>query len=125
MKHSDWVVNQFKEKRTKEQYRDVLIHTSFVETIVREETEGADFSCAIKILGRDKDSISEPIGEMESLRKLRNEIVHDLLKNPGLTSELISSKIKEMKILLRKIYNNSSFVRKYFRKHYSVDTEIF
>lgn len=144
MNHVAWIQQQFAAKRTMACYRDVLIHTSFVETIVKTEAllalakprqpqtkkkgktqqkkrGGIDFAHAIGILRRKGHAMTK----IDQLREKRNKIIHELLRNVGLDDMLVTRTIKEMRDLLEHIYHNSAFVQTYCQKEYQVDTKRF
>lgn len=126
MNHLAWIQEQFKKKNKTASYRNVLIHTSFVETVVKKEARHwANFECAIKILKSNPSYSKKTIDMIDELRKKRNRIIHELLKNEQLDENLINATIKEMKELLRNIYHNLLFVQQHFQKKYKVDTTRF
>jgi len=127
MTHQDWIKEQFKAEHTKNRYRDVLIHASFVETIVKEEAnaKGMNFECAIKILKANNKYRSDKIYKIDELRIKRNKIIHELLKDRNMGDKLIVSTIDDIHKLLREIYSNSSFIQNYFKKEYQIDTKKF
>jgi hypothetical protein len=136
MNHSTWIAEQFK-KKTKACYRNVLIHTSFVETVVKEEAlsklskkkrkkkpRKMGFECAIKVLrrnGYDRNMVDQ----IDKLRDKRNKIIHALLKDMNLNERLINMTIREMRALLKHIYHNSAFIQGYFQNGYQIDTTRF
>lgn len=127
MDHKNWIKGQFKKEYTSSGYRNVLIHTSFIETIVKKETEarGVNFDCAIKILKANSKYNSDKLVKIDKLRNKRNIIMHELLENQDLDEDLIDSTIKRMRNLLKEIYHNSSFIQSYFKKEYGIDTKKF
>ena len=127
MNHLAWIKEQFQKKNTKVSYRNVLIHTSFMETVVKKEADQGrvDFDCAIKILRSNSRYNRTTIIEIDGLRKKRNKIIHELLKNNGLDEALINMTIKEMRGLLKNIYHNAPFVQRYFLNEYQIDTTQF
>ena len=126
MDHLDWIREQFLKRKNKiVSYRNVLIHTSFVETVVKKEARHANFECAIRILKSNSSYCATTMNMIDGLRKKRNKIIHELLKNKALDETLINMTIKEMRGLLRAIYHNSPFVQGYFRNEYQIDTTQF
>jgi len=126
MNHLAWIQEQFENKNKTASYRNVLIHTCFVETVIKEKTRHrANFECAIKILRSNLSYGDEMIDKIDELRKKRNRIIYELLKNKELDDNFINAAIKEMRELLRSIYHNLPFVQHYFQKKYKVDTTIF
>ena len=126
MDHSDWIKNQFKKAKGRAWYRDIIIHASFVETVVKEVAQGGrNFEHAIKILQANSKHRGDKLDEIEKLRKLRNRMIHDILKDKNLTNEVIKATIKEMKEILKNIYHHSLLVQEYFKKHYNINTKEF
>ena len=99
--------------------RDVLVHTSFIETAVREESDpnykiqfGPSMG-RLKLLKEKCGLYSDgKLDEIKKLWELRNDLIHKIVKN-RFDEETIISKIHEMHDLIKTIYSESSFVRKY------------
>jgi hypothetical protein len=141
MNHSTWIKRQFDKKRKTACYRDVLIHTSFVETIVKREAllkspkrkqmqqqkkkeQRIGFEKAIGVLrktGYDANAMSK----IDQLRDKRNTIIHNLLKEVKLDDKLIKATLREMRELLKWIYHHVQFVQAYFLREYQIDTRAF
>lgn len=119
LSHKEWIQYQFDCRDKKEQYRDILIHVSLVESILINESERyhsfpcpnekgnyRNFRYAISLLKgiyKNKKDNKE-FGKIENLWKCRCELIHGIIKN-GL-SEL------EIKNLIKKIYKNIKIVYK-------------
>mgnify|MGYP001577395302 CR=1 FL=1 len=126
MDHPEWIKNQFKKVRGRAWYRDVIIHASFIETATKSVAkERNSFDCAIKILKASEKYKDDKLDEIERLRKLRNRMIHDLLKDKELTNEAIIKTIREMKKILKDIYHNSVLIQEYFQKHRGINTKDF
>lgn len=126
MNHKEWVKNQFKAVRGRAIYRDVIIHTSFVETATKQLGRGRDFQCSVKILGARHPEHKTEIDRLEQLRKMRNRMVHDLLKDEQLTNAEVIKVIRAMKKLLREIYHkNDGLINGYFNEKHNIDTKNF
>ena len=123
MTHKDWIKSQFDKKRKKENYRNVLIHTSFIETIVKKSAGSSNFDCAIKILKADTKNKNEPLKEIDDLRKKRNAIIHEILNNKTFKVEDdINGVVKTMKALLKQIYSNSHLIDVYLQKNFEISS---
>lgn len=124
MTHQNWVKKQFSKRNTALYYRNVLIHVSFIETIVKEESGSSSFDCAIKILKANPKYKNELLQEINTLRIKRNSIVHDILKNKVFkTDNDIDKIVKEMHSLLRIVYSRSDFIYRHFFNKYSINTK--
>jgi len=141
MDHLAWIKKQFDRTRTTACYRNVLIHTSFVETIVKAEAllelskqrqKTKKKRSAKRKKTRNEIGFADAIGvlrgkghamyEIDQLRAMRNVIIHELLKNEKLGEPLIRTTIEEMRVLLKHIYDSSSLVQGYFLKEHQIDT---
>lgn len=126
MNHKEWVKNQFRAVNGRAIYRDVIIHASFVETATKQLGRGRDFQCSIKILNARYPENKTEIGKLEQLRKMRNRMVHDLLKDEYLTNAEIIKTIRSMKKLLHEIYHvNNGIIKKCFEEKHQIDTRDF
>ena len=65
----------------------------------------------------------EKLDEIGALWSLRNNLVHEIIKEK-LNEETIISKIHEMHDLIKIIYKESSFVRAFLNKVYKLGFEI-
>ncbi|OGE80971.1 MAG: hypothetical protein A3E98_03090 [Candidatus Doudnabacteria bacterium RIFCSPHIGHO2_12_FULL_48_11] len=126
MNHKEWVKNQFRAVKGRTIYRDVIIHASFVETATKQLGMGQDFQCSIKILNARCPESKKEIDKLEQLRKMRNRMVHDLLKDEHLTNAEVIKTIRSMKKLLREIYNTENgIIKKHFEERHQIDTRDF
>ena len=126
MNHKEWVQNQFRAVNGRAVYRDVIIHASFVETVTKQMAKGKDFQCSIKILGAKYTEHKPEIDKLEQLRKMRNRMIHDLLKDKELTNSEIIKTIRSMKKLLREVYHaNNGLIKRFFDEKYQIDTADF
>lgn len=107
-------------------YRDVIIHASFVEIVMKRLGKEKNFQCSIKILNARYPENKTEIDKLEQLRKMRNRMVHDLLKDGHLTNAEIIKTIRSMKKLLREIYHtDNGMIKKYFEEKHQIDTRDF
>jgi len=121
--HIGWVKQQFKPKNVTPSYRNVLVHTGLIENIIEKEARcSKSFSTALKIL---KFSGRYPeLASVESLRKLRNKIVHKI-GHDKLNGREINQTRDEIHILLKEIYGKNLLIIKYFRDEYGIDMKKF
>lgn len=122
--HNEWIEYQYK-KALRPCFRDVLIHTSFIENIVRMEADPnnkgkLNFAPAIRRLIAMRERCNkykdDKLDEITKLWRLRNEIVHEILRSELKEVEIIS-KIKEMFTLIKDIYRESKFLQQFFGKY--------
>jgi len=126
MNHQEWIKNQYRAVRGRAIYRDVIIHASFVETATKQLGRGKDFQCSIKILRAEHPEHKTEIDKLEQLRKVRNRMIHDLLKDDQLTNAEVIKVIRAMKKLLKEIYHrDDGLINKYFSEKYQIDTKNF
>ena len=144
MTNESWIKNQFrlfkKHKRPGSRYRDVLLVTSFIESIVREEASTGrsarlkEFKKSLQDLGLVIDTQDEKISsyssncqyqsdclqEINILRVQRNELLHDIIRK-NLPENHINCTIKEMAVNIELICKKSSLIRNYFVNNYRFD----
>ena len=126
MNHKEWIKNQFRAVRGRALYRDVIIHTSFVETATKQLGRVRDFQCSVKILRAGHPEHETETEQLEKLRKMRNRMVHDLLRDEQLTNTEVIKVIRAMKKLLREIYHkNDGLINRYFNEKHKIDTKNF
>ena len=126
MNHQEWVKNQYRAVKGRAIYRDVIIHASFVETATKQLGHGRDFQCSIKILSAKYPEHKTEVDQLEQLRKMRNRMVHDLLKDEQLTNAEVIKVIRAMKKLLKEIYHRESgLINRYFSEKHQIDTKNF
>ncbi|OGZ62775.1 MAG: hypothetical protein A2639_00305 [Candidatus Staskawiczbacteria bacterium RIFCSPHIGHO2_01_FULL_34_27] len=126
MNHKEWVKNQFRAVKGRAIYRDVIIHASFVETAAKVLGDGRDFQCSIKILMAKYPEQKTEIDQLDQLRKMRNRMVHDLLKDEKLTNVEIIKVIRNMKKILKEIYHtDNGLISRYFNEKHKIDTKSF
>jgi len=127
--NEEYVKDQFRIFVRRGQYRDVLMHTSFIETIIK-EVSGVDgsFKSALKQLGllinskNEKESSyvetcqykGDYLTEINKLRFQRNELLHDIMKKE-LPQDYIDKIRDEMRRNIWLIYFQSPLIRNYFR----------
>ena len=119
--HKVFIKDQFRILRNKHQLRDVILHTSFFESIILDTAELYDkndsFKKGLKKLGLEINSLDENIAsyskdcenkddmlfEINSVRVKRNELLHNIIKK-RLPQSDINETINEMGISIRDIY---------------------
>jgi hypothetical protein len=140
MENAEWVKTQFGlPKKRGWRYRDVLLLTSFIETVIRDKAAGNrskrdDFKKSLKILGlniatEDEDGASyrqdgqhreECLIEINMLRVQRNRLLHDIIRD-RVPEEHINDTIKRMAKNIRRVCTESHMIREYFRTQYGLD----
>jgi hypothetical protein len=122
--HPEWVKYQFN-VALRPHFRDVLIHTSFIEAIVRIEADPKNqgkilFGKAINIMfvlrERCNLYLDGKLDEIKTLWGLRNEIAHEILTSE-LKEEEIIQRIYNMFNLIKIIYRESVFIQNFFNKY--------
>jgi hypothetical protein len=96
--NEEYIKDQFRIFVRRGQYRDVLMHTSFIETIIKDvsgvTTRPSTFKKALELLGLVINSENEVessyaetcqykkdcLIEINKLRVQRNELLHDIMK---------------------------------------------
>ncbi len=125
LSHPEWVKYQFNEA-LRPHFRDVLIHTSFVEAVVRIEADPKNqgkkisFGKAINIMFALRERcnlyLDGKLDEILKLWRLRNEIIHEILTSK-LKEEEIIKRIYDMLDLIKIIYRESVFIQNFFNKY--------
>ncbi len=142
MENAEWVKAQFglpKKRRSGWRYRDVLLLTSFIESVVRDaaapdEPHRKEFKPSLKTLGlrienEEEDGASygqdcrhreDCLIEINTLRIQRNRLLHDIIRD-HLPEERINATIKRMAKNIRHVCTESRLIREYFRTEYGFD----
>jgi hypothetical protein len=149
MRNKAWVRKQFelfKSPKRRPQYRDVLLITSFIETVIKDIASSskctkpnnkcpkANFKRSLEVLGlridsnNEKKSTYEPgcqhrkdcLKRINVVRVQRNELLHDIIKR-RLPPKYIDGTIKKMTKNIQQICTKSSAVRSYFVTNYRFD----
>lgn len=86
--HDEWIVQQFKNLKT--QYRNALLHASFIEGVVFNKSKSTrrDFYHAIKWLHIHKKITNEERDALDKVRNARNKLVHDIVKEEASQKEI-------------------------------------
>jgi len=103
LNHQDWVVQQFN-KYLRKQYRDVIIHSSIIEGVLRNESKKGSFDQASKALLRSGKINSTEFRVFNEVREIRNNLVHESFRNQlvqndidGLRDELMKKYMKHIR----------------------------
>jgi septal ring factor EnvC (AmiA/AmiB activator) len=124
MTHNDWVRTQF--RRFKIRYRDVLLITSFIETIIRDKASCTacrrreDFEKSLKLLRRNSQYKNDCLKQIDKLRTDRNKLLHDIIREQ-LAHKVIDDTIREMAENIRQICTGSNLIQNYFNENYKFD----
>lgn len=140
-KKREWIQNQFDKGRPKGQYRDVLLHASLIESIVRHKVkvcvENAYKNRSVKKSGKDCKRDFDPANRwlyihkkidekdfdlLEKIRNTRNELVHGIFSETT-TVDSINRSIKELRADILKAYMRP-FLKDELKDKYGV-TELF
>lgn len=139
MDNQEWVKRQFEFfRKYGARYREALVLTSFIETIVREKAsrngKRKDFKRSLETLGLVIDKTDERkstykpncmykkdcLIEVNLLRTGRNELLHDIIKK-RLPKKYIDAIVKKMGENIKSIFTKSILARCYFKNMYGVD----
>lgn len=136
--NEEYVKDQFKILVHRGQFRDVVMHTSFIETVIKDSatvtTRPRTFKKALELLGliidcedEEKSCYAEAsqhkgsyLVEINKLRVQRNKLLHDIMKE-RLPQSYIDNIRDEMKENIWLIYFRSPLVRDYFKSTRSYD----
>lgn len=116
--HREWMEYQFNCRINKIEYRDVILHSSIIESaIIFESKKQHPFPCinekgrfrtlsnAIDILRRSAKYSQEELDEIDELGKLRNNLIHGIVEKE-LKQNDIETYIYEMYDMIVKIYES-------------------
>ena len=138
--NDEFIKDQFRIFKKRGGYRDVLMHTSFIEAVVKNKAnleKSGQFKQALEKLGLKIDKTNEKnacyritsnykdyknscLIEINLLRFQRNELLHDIIKKK-LDQEYINNTIKEMKQKIRLVYTKSKLIRDFFTNNFGID----
>lgn len=118
LSHQNWVLQQF-DKYLKSSYRNVIIHASIIEGVLRNESGKNTFDLANKSLLLSKKITSSEFCIFNEVRNIRNSLVHESFKN-----KLAQNEIDELRDSLmekiHKAYKISIFLNKNLFKKYKI-----
>lgn len=118
LSHHDWVLQQF-DKYLRRAYRDVLIHSSIIEGVLRNESGKGKFDEANKHLLNTKKINSSEFCVFNKVREIRNSLVHDSFR-----SQLVQNDIDKLRDALMEnildAYKKSTFLNEKLFKKYSI-----
>lgn len=121
--HKEWLKKEFEGKYLRPSYRNVIIHTSFIEGVTRRESGKSKFELANKRL-LEINKITEPEFEIfEKIRILRNSIIHDIFLEE-LNEETINGKIENLMKKIIAAYCISNFLKENLIKPYGIKLTI-
>ena len=117
--HGGWVRRQFNQNGLKPSFRNVVLHVSFIESIVRNESKRGTFDAANMFL-RISNSITQSEFEVfDRVRDLRNKLVHTILKK-GLTQKEIESCRDALMKKILEAYRSSTFLDDRLFRQYDI-----
>ena len=117
--HDEWIVQQF--ERLRPSYRDVLLHASFIEGVVRNKSKSTrdDFYHAIQWLHIHKKITDEERDAFHEVRNARNKLVRDIVKKEASQKEIEQWRDDLMDKVL-KAYWTSTFLNDELFTKYSI-----
>ena len=126
LEHNEWIKFQFK-NALRPRLRDVLVHASFIETIVRYEadpnfkTQFGPSLGNLKLLRKKCGLYSDGrLDEIEKLWNIRNDLIHAIIKNK-FDEAVIIKKIYQMRDLIKVIHRGPNFVINFLQKTYKIN----
>ena len=118
LSHNDWVIQQFK-KYLRPSYRDVIIHTSIIEGVLRNESKKGSFDSANKFLLQSKKIDSSEFYMFNEVRDIRNKLIHESFMNKLVQNEI--DKLRDdLRVKILYAYQNSNFLDNTIFKQYNV-----
>lgn len=126
LSHEKWVECQFN-KYNKSCFRDVVLHTSFIEsTIIAESERFHPFPClkergqfrtfgyAIELLKTNDDYKDKDFEAINDLREKRNNLIHGIMEE-GIDQNEIESRVGKIYEKIKEVYKSDLF-NKIFEK---------
>jgi len=120
LNHNEWVLEQFQEKYLKKSYRNIVIHSSIVESVLVNKCGIDNFNSANKCLLYSKDINSGEFSMFDKIRKNRNKIAHEILKKKGLSQKDMDKILHDLRTTILKVYETSNFLDKNLFKKYNI-----
>ncbi|UCF79100.1 MAG: hypothetical protein JSW03_02265 [Candidatus Eiseniibacteriota bacterium] len=123
--HPDWVAGQFSPQGLRPRYRNVVLHASIIEGVLREEVWGTkkkgSFHEAIETLSLRPSGITPQEEKVfTKVKDLRNDLIHDSYRNKYTERQILAVRDKLME-KIREAYSISKFLNcKLFLK-YNID----
>ncbi|MEN6427999.1 MAG: DUF4145 domain-containing protein [Phycisphaerales bacterium] len=135
--HKAWVADQFRNGRPrKRQYRDAVLHASFIEGIVRKnctcqnrthkkskrwncKNKKPTFECAIEWLFNQGKIKTREKNALDAVRKRRNDLVHHIIELKAYEGRILAWRDDLIK-KLEKAYTISAFLRTELSREYRI-----
>ncbi len=120
LNHDDYVAHQLREdgKGLSATYRNVILHASIIEGVLRRKTGKESFKEAINALPKGKEYDAERAA-LHDLRRARNELVHDCFKKGYDQSQIEALRNGVMKKILT-VYKLSKYLNEKLFKEYKI-----
>jgi len=117
LSHRDWVLQQFKNEYLETNYRNVLIHSSIIEGVLRNESREKTFDLANKFLLCSMKITSPEFCVFNEVRDIRNSLIHDSFRK-GLVQNDIDGLRNKLMERIHGAYRMSKFLNeRLFRKY--------
>ena len=127
LNHTDWVVWQFNPRGLKATYRNVILHSSFIEGVLRREVWGekkkGSFHEAIERLSTRGRITSHERQVFMEVKNLRNDLVHDSFKN-RFTQKQTEACLNDLWEKILKAYGISTFLDDELFKKYRIPRRV-
>lgn len=119
LSHHGWVLQQFENKYLKATYRNVLIHSSIIEGVLRNESGEKMFDLANKSLLCSMKITSSEFCVFNEVRDIRNSLIHDSFRK-GLVQNDIDGLRDKLMERIHGAYRMSKFLNEKLFKKYEI-----
>ncbi len=119
LSHNDWVIHEYDARSLKSSYRNVILHSSFIEGAVRNSSNKDNFKQANESLKSTGTISPEEFNAFEDVREVRNKLIHEIFKD-GLGEDQILELRDTLNKKILTAYRISKFLDNIVFKKYGI-----
>ncbi|OGI19665.1 MAG: hypothetical protein A3J06_03975 [Candidatus Moranbacteria bacterium RIFCSPLOWO2_02_FULL_48_19] len=119
LNHHEWVNEQFQEKYLTKTYRNVIIHSSLIEGILRHNSGEHTFDSANKSLLSIKKIDLPEFCMFKEISKTRNSIIHKIFER-SLSQKSMDKLLRNLRKKILEAYKTSDFLGLNLFKKYKI-----
>lgn len=110
LSHKEWVKEQFRGNNYKVNYRNVMMHCSLIESLLKTQAKEETFDCANKKLLCLNIISGAEFCYFDKIRRMRNELIHNIFSKK-LNQDNIDRKVLSLMYNIKEVHKNSKFLK--------------